>query len=121
MKLIITFGFIVFDFITGIVGAFRKKEFTSSVMREGLYHKVGEISLIILAMLGDFAQRYLNIGEHLKEYIGIELTVPFATAVCIYIIMMEIGSIMENIGKINPALIPEKIKPFFHKLKEDDN
>lgn len=111
MKLVITFAFIVLDFTTGLVKAFKEKSFNSSIMREGLYHKSGEIILIILGLLGDYAQRYVDIG----------ITVPITASICVYIILMEIGSIAENVGKINPKLIPEKIKPFFHKLKEGDN
>lgn len=111
MKLLITFGFIVLDFCTGLVKAFKEKKYTSSVMREGLYHKCGEILLLMLALLGDYAQRYVDIG----------ITIPIAGSICAYIILMEIGSVIENVGKINPALIPDKIKPFFHKLKEGND
>lgn len=108
MKLLITFTFTIFDFITGLIKAFKQKEYTSSVMREGLFHKVGEWLLIMAGLLADYTQKYIDIG----------ITIPVTTTICAYIILMEIGSIIENIGKINPALIPEKIKPFFHKLKE---
>lgn len=110
MKLLITFGFTIFDFITGIIKAFKEKEFTSSIMREGLYHKVGEWLLIMAGLLADYTQKYIDIG----------IAIPVTTTICAYIIIMELGSIVENIGKINPQLIPEKIKPFFHKLKEVD-
>lgn len=111
MKLIIiTTGFIVIDFITGMIKGFKEKNFNSSIMREGLYHKSAELIFIFLAMLGDYTQKYIDIG----------LNVPITAGVCGYVILMELGSIVENLGKINPRLVPDKIKVFFHKLKEDE-
>lgn len=106
----ITMGFILFDLITGVIKAFKEKTYTSSLMREGLFHKAGSILLIMLAILADYAQTFVDLG----------LTVPLTIAVCTYVILMEVGSSIENIGKINPALIPEKIKPYFSKLSEGE-
>lgn len=110
MKILVmvALGFIAFDLFTGVIKAFKEKTYTSSLMREGLFHKAGSILLIILALLADYAQTFIDLG----------LTVPLTIAVCTYIILMEIGSSIENIGRINPALIPEKIKPYFSKLSE---
>lgn len=36
--------------------------------------------------------------------------VPVASGVCVYIILMELGSIIEKIGKINPDLLPNQIR-----------
>ena len=69
-------------------------------MRKGLYHKFGSIMLVVLAYLIDYAQRYVDLG----------FQVPIAAGVCVYIILMELGSIVENIGKINPDLLPEKVR-----------
>jgi phage-related holin len=107
MGFIITFGFICLDFITGIVKGFATHTFKSSIMREGLYHKIGSIMIIALGVLVDYAQGYLDIG----------VTVPVAGAVCAYICLMEIGSGVENICKINPEILPEKITSLFVGLK----
>ena len=104
--------FIAFDFVTGIAKAFKHRDFNSSIMREGLFHKLGSVFAVTLGVLVDYAQGYIDVG----------VTVPVAGSICGYIVLMEIGSICENIGKINPELIPEKIRPFFGKLhttKED--
>lgn len=106
----IVFGFITLDFVTGLIYAFANKAFTSTKMREGLFHKVGLILCVVLGILVDYAQGYLDLG----------ITIPVAAAICTYISLMEIGSIVENICKINPELMPDKLSGFFGGLKKED-
>ena len=96
----ITFGFIVLDFATGLVKAVASDGFKSSLMRQGLFHKAGEILCVVLGVLVQYAEGYLDLGINL----------PVATAICAYIVLMEIGSAIENIGGINPDLVPEKLR-----------
>ena len=107
----IAFAFIVLDFLTGIVKAFATNSFTSTKMREGLFHEVGLILCMILGALVDFAQGYLDLG----------VAVPVAAAICVYICLMEITSIIENVCKINPQIVPDKLAALFGGLKRDDN
>ncbi len=80
-------------------------------MREGLYHKIGLPLVILLGVLVDYAQGWLELG----------MSVPVAGAVCAYIVIMEIGSSLENICKINPDLMPDKLTALFGvKGSEDD-
>ena len=105
----IAFAFIVLDFLTGIVKAFATNSFTSTKMREGLFHKVALILCMILGGLVDYAQRYMELG----------VAVPVAAAICVYICIMEITSIIENVCKINPQLMPDKLSALFGGLKRD--
>ena len=98
--------FIVLDMVTGLIKAFKEKAYTSTIMREGLFHKCGSILCVAFGILVDYAQTIVDIG----------VTVPVAISVCVYIILMEIGSIIENICAINPDILPDKIKGFFSKL-----
>lgn len=106
MIYLITFLFMVLDFISGIVMAVKNKNFNSSVMREGLFNKFGSVCVIACAVLIDWGQIYLELG----------FTVPVASAMCSYIILMEIGSILENVGRINMHLVPEKIRSILEKV-----
>lgn len=108
MVYLITAGFIAFDMATGIVKAFKEKSYTSSVMREGLFHKCGSILCVVFGVLVDYAQRFLEIG----------VSIPVATSICAYIVLMEIGSIIENVCAINPEIAPEKLKAYFTKLSD---
>lgn len=98
--------FIVLDFATGLVKAFKEKSYTSTIMREGLFHKCGSVFCVAFGCLVDYTQTLVDIG----------VTVPVALSICVYIILMEIGSIIENLCAINPNILPDKIKGFFAKL-----
>lgn len=105
---IITAAFILLDFVTGIIKAFASKSYNSSIMREGLFHKVGSIMVVCFGGLVDYAQGFMDLG----------VSIPIASSICVYICLMEIGSIIENVSIINPGIVPDKLKRYFHKLSE---
>ena len=96
----ITCAFIALDFITGMIKAIASSDFKSSMMRQGLFHKAGELLCIMLGVLVQYAEGFLDLGVNL----------PVAGAICTYIVLMEIGSAIENIGAINPELVPAKLR-----------
>lgn len=106
MIYLIVFLFILLDMATGLIKAFKEKAYTSTIMREGLFHKSGSILCVAFGILVDYTQTLVDIG----------VTIPVAISICVYIILMEIGSVIENICAINPDILPEKIKCFFSKL-----
>lgn len=106
MVYVVCGAFILLDMITGLVKAFKEKNYTSTIMREGLFHKAGSILIIVFGCLVDYAQTFVELG----------VTIPVATSLCAYIILMEIGSIIENVCIINPDILPDKIKGYFKKL-----
>ena len=55
---------------------------------------------VALGILIQYAEGYLDLGINL----------PVAAAICTYIVLMEIGSAIENIGAINPDLVPAKLR-----------
>lgn len=93
--------FIAFDIITGLLKAFATQAYSSSVMRTGLYHKLGEVLAFIFGVACDI----------LFPYIGVKIPVSLAGAICIYISFMEVGSVIENIAVINPDLAK-----YLHKI-----
>lgn len=105
---IIVAAFIVLDFVTGIIKAIKEKNFSSTVMRQGLYHKAGSIAVIVFGVLVDYAQGYVDTG----------ISIPVKDILCSYIITMEIGSIFENVCAINPEIVPAKLQQYFEKLKK---
>ena len=106
MVYLITGAFILLDMITGLIKAFKEKSYTSSVMREGLFHKCGSIICVIFGVLVDYSQTLIDLG----------VIVPIALPISAYIILMEIGSIIENVCIINPQIMPSKLKQYFVKL-----
>lgn len=105
---VVVMSFIGLDFLTGLLKAFKEKSYNSSVMREGLYHKCGSMLLVGFGILVEYAEGLIDLG----------VTVPIASMICSYIVIMEIGSIIENLGKINPEIVPTKVKQYFSKLSE---
>lgn len=103
MQFLITFGFIVLDFVSGMLKAVGMKEFSSTKMREGLFHKVALLLCMLLGYAVDFAQGYVELGFH----------VPVGASICVYIVLMEVSSILENICTMNPELMPEAVKSIF--------
>ena len=96
------------DVLTGIVNAWVKGEIKSSKLREGLAKKFGEISVII-------------IGEIFV--LGFGLSNFLADGISIYLIVMELISICENLDKLGVP-IPQFIKKALAETNEkiqDDN
>ncbi len=92
--ILITFGFMLLDIVTGLIKAVKDKKVSSTVMRDGLFHKCGFVAVIVLAMLCEYSMSYIDIG----------FTVPLLLAVCGYIIVTELASILENVKVISPEL-----------------
>lgn len=89
------------DLITGIVGAIKYGEqIKSSKLRDGLFKKVGFVFCYALGVLINYAENFLTLP------FGVDL-VP---VICIYVIITEVVSIIENISKINSDILPEKLK-----------
>ena len=103
MQYIITFVFIVLDYISGTIKAFATKKYSSTKSREGLYHKVAMLLCMVLGIVVDFAQGYMQLG----------FNVPVGSAICVYIVLMEVGSVIENVCAINPQLMPDKLMELF--------
>ena len=111
MIYVVTGLFILLDIFTGMWNAIKQKNFESSAMREGLFHKSGSVICVVFGVLIDYAQAMVDLG----------VQVPVSTMFCVYIISMEIVSIIENICNINPEIAPEDLKQYFKKLKGDNN
>lgn len=99
--------FMAMDIITGITKALKTKTFKSSIMREGLFHKIGLILCIAFGALADYGQTILDLG----------IKIPLVSSVCAYICISEIGSIIENLVVIAPQITPEYLKKFFNEDK----
>jgi phage-related holin len=99
MGYFITFCFIVMDYLTGILKALYTGTFSSKIMRQGLFHKTALLLIMALGFMVDYAQKYVDLGA----------TIPVGGALCAYIILMEIGSSLENLCQTNPELMPDKL------------
>lgn len=99
------------DIVLGLAGAVKDKNVQSSRMREGLWHKAGSIGLIVLAYILEVAVDHVDLG----------LVFPGVLAVCGYIIVMEVGSCLENLVILNPELSDNPIMKVFATREDGDS
>ena len=93
---LVALTFIVVDVLVGFLNAAAHSEVSSSKMREGLSRKAGSVGIICVADIVD--------GAMLGGVTVGDIGTPILTAVCGYIAVMELISVLENICKLNPQL-----------------
>lgn len=103
----------LFDVITGFTCAAINRNIMSSKMREGMFHKMMLIVIIAIAY---------TLGVGLQQVSGFTLNIPTTETVCVYIIVMEVTSIFENISDVWPEFGESKIyEEFSDLIGGDDN
>lgn len=105
---------VVFDVVTGLVQAWVNRDYQSSKMREGLGHKIVLVLIVALAVvIQGFTQHIGDIGW----------SIPIVWAVCLYILVMEVSSVVENLAAAYPELRETKLLSYFANTsaKEDEN
>ena len=108
----ITAILIAMDYLSGITAAASRGDLQSSKMREGLWHKLGEVGAILLAYLVAEEGHYIGLPYQ------IDLLIP---AVLIWISVMEITSILENLAILNPDLASAGFLQIFKKTTEEND
>ena len=106
----IVLGFILFDVISGFLMASYKGTYNSSVMRKGGLRKLAEVLALVMSGFLEMACEYVELGVNL----------PLLNIVSIYICIMELISILENLSAVSPTL-NKLFKPYLAKLKEGYN
>jgi len=94
------------DYLSGTAAARKAGEWSSSIAREGVWHKLGEIFAVLVAALCDIA---LKIVVSSGLDLGIELPTLVTPIVLLWYIITELGSITENAEKMG-APVPHWIK-----------
>lgn len=107
--IVITFCFIGLDFVSGFAQAISNKEVSSEKLRKGLFHKCGFMLAIVLGILCEISMRFIDLG----------FDFPICIAVCGYIILAELVSILENIGKLSPGLADSGFLQIFKVHNQD--
>ena len=103
----------VMDYITGSAAASLKGDWDSAVAREGLYHKLGSVEGVLVAAALDIA-----FGVVLPE-LGIDYKFKIITPiVCLWYLITELGSIIENIDKLG-APVPGFLRKMLKKVKSE--
>lgn len=92
--LLVVLVFICFDVLTGWLKAVYTGTLDSSIMRKGLFHKVGEVLAVGFGYMCELS----------FPLVGVPMQVPIAAGISVYIVLMETASIVENIAHMNPAM-----------------
>lgn len=112
---VLWFGTMVLDYITGTWAAMANHEWRSTVARQGLWHKLGSIMAVLVAGLADIA---ISVITHLD--LGFELPIDYHTfflpMVALWYTFTEMGSIIENAGKLG-APVPKWLASAVDKMK----
>ena len=106
---------ILLDYITGSMAAKREKNWSSEIARDGLWHKAGEIFAVLVAALCDIALRVITERAGIK--IPFEIGPMLTPIVLLWYILTEVGSIIENCGRLG-APMPEWFKKRVEQYKD---
>ena len=106
---------ILLDYISGSMAAKREKNWSSAIARDGLWHKAGEIFAVLAAALCDIALEVILDSSGVK--LPFEVTAFITPVVLLWYILTEIGSIIENCGKLG-APVPSWFKSKVDSAKE---
>lgn len=104
--------FMILDYATGMVRAWRARELSSKVGVDGIVKKVGYMVLIAVAMGVD----YLIFSGLTAAGIVVPCNLWFGMLVSIWLIINEMISILENLGKIGVP-VPKFLITIIEKLK----
>lgn len=116
---VVWLGALVLDYITGSAAAAKDGEWSSKIAREGLWHKAGSIAAVLVAAMCDIALSIIIDGigaQVVTDWLGGSMTFITPT-VCIWYIITEAGSILENADKLG-AKIPKFLRNRLDKLKD---
>lgn len=103
--------FTITDYITGVVGAVMHGNLSSTKMRTGLGHKFAYLCVFFIAWFIDFEMGHIDIGFYSA----------LSPIVTVGIVLIELSSIIENIGKINPELTQAEFMKIFTDYNKKNN
>ena len=111
---------IALDYASGTAAAKKAGEWSSAIARDGLWHKMGEVFAVLVAALCDIALSVILQGSGVP--IGIDLGPIITPVVLLWYIITELGSIVENAGRLGapvPVWLQKSLKDYKRKLDAD--
>lgn len=110
---------IVFDFITGIIGAKASGEKLSSKKgTEGFWKKVSLVAALFFGFFLDYFIDYFIQYVASSLHLDIPATALFGMIFGCYIVINESISILENLQKSNPNILPAWVLKLLTSTKE---
>ena len=116
---IILLACISLDYITGTWAALKAGAWSSQSARAGLWHKLGEITALLVAALCDIAIKVILESAIAGRFGDLELpSAAFTLLVAVWYIFTELGSIIENVAALG-APVPDWLKRAIEKLRAE--
>lgn len=100
------------DVLTGFIAAVINNDVSSTKMRKGLLHKVLTLILIFACLAIEIA---------LAHMVVLPYDIPTCEVVCGYVVVMELASVLENIGKGNPDFAGSAVFRLFNLGNKNDD
>lgn len=94
--IVVALIFMILDIVSGLIKAFQTGAYDSKIMRNGLYHKIAYIIIMVVGACLEYAITNPNFDP------GFEI--PMFGVICGYIIVTEFFSILENVSAVNPSI-----------------
>lgn len=108
------FILILLDIVFGLANALWQKKYSSEIMRQGIGHKCAELGFILVGLVVDAT---------IVGGFDLGFQAPVLITICVYICLMEIGSLMETFADMNPQLanspLFKLLDSVVHRDKED--
>lgn len=95
VAVIAVFALIVLDIVFGLGNALVSGTYSSEKMRKGIAHKCAELGFIIVGLVVDAT---------IVAGIDLGFAAPVLMAICVYLCLLEIGSLLETFADMNPNL-----------------
>lgn len=108
--IIVAAALMALDVVWGVAAALIRHDFKSGAMREGLGHKVTLVVVVVLAVIVQGA------SGHIAD-LGFE--VPLILPASIYIIVMEVASVLETAKQTYPGLADTPLMSIFDSDREE--
>lgn len=109
------FILILLDIVFGLANALWQKKYSSEIMRRGIGHKCAEFGFLLVGLIVDAT---------IVGGFDLGFQAPVLITICVYICLMEIGSLMETFADMNPQLanspLFKLLDSVVHRDKEDE-
>ena len=112
VPIIVLMVMMIIDYLSGMSAAWSEGTLSSKVGAKGIVKKVGYMALIVVAMGVD----YLIYSGIAAANIELEYSMWFGLLVAVWLIINEMISILENLGRLGVP-IPEFLKKIIGRLK----
>ena len=116
VPIIVLMAMMIIDYLSGMSAAWSEGTLSSKVGAKGIVKKVGYMALIAVAMGVD----YLIYSGIVAANIEVGYNMWFGLLVAVWLIINEMISILENLGRLGVP-IPEFLKKIISRLKTVNN